>query len=118
LITIKRIGSAFPAATRMAAGRSRLSNFRNDSNQGGTCRLTHYGKMWKPILSAPFDRDLELAVLNEDGEHALVFPCIRGREGWKSAATGARIDIHPTHWRDWESEGLPATGNKPVGDFP
>ena len=38
----------------------------------------HPRGMWKPILSAPFGRDLELAVLDEDGEHALVFPCVRG----------------------------------------
>nr|WP_244672926.1 hypothetical protein [Mesorhizobium sp. 131-2-1] len=63
--------------------------------------------MWNPILSAPFDRDLELAVLDEDGEHALVFPCIKTRKGWKNAATGAYIDIHPTHWRDWEAERAP-----------
>jgi hypothetical protein len=27
---------------------------------------------WKPISSAPFDRDLEVAVINYDGEHALI----------------------------------------------
>jgi hypothetical protein len=29
---------------------------------------------WKPISSAPFDRDLELAVIDREGEHPLVFP--------------------------------------------
>jgi hypothetical protein len=57
--------------------------------------------MWKPILSAPFGRDLQLAVFDKDGEHALVFPCIKEGEGWKNASTGTRVDIHPTHWRDW-----------------
>jgi hypothetical protein len=28
---------------------------------------------WEPIASAPFGRDLELAVLDYDGAHALVF---------------------------------------------
>jgi hypothetical protein len=32
---------------------------------------------WKPISIAPFDRDLELAVIDRDGPHALVFPCRR-----------------------------------------
>ena len=70
------------------------------------------GRMWKPILSAPFDRDLELAVFDEDGEHALVFPCKRAGEGWKNAATGARVDVRPTHWRDWKSERVPANNGK------
>ncbi|TPL71515.1 hypothetical protein FJ954_18160 [Mesorhizobium sp. B2-3-15] len=58
--------------------------------------------MWNPIVTAPFDLELELAVLNEDGEHALVFPCTKDREYWKNALTGERIDIHPTHWRAWQ----------------
>ncbi|MCZ8548669.1 hypothetical protein OOJ09_31325 [Mesorhizobium qingshengii] len=56
-----------------------------------------------------------MAVFNEDGEHALVFPCIRGREGWKNAATGVRVDIHPTHWRDWKSERVSANNGKLLG---
>ncbi|TGQ31065.1 hypothetical protein EN859_030595 [Mesorhizobium sp. M00.F.Ca.ET.216.01.1.1] len=72
--------------------------------------------MWKPISSAPFGRDLELAVFDEDGEHALVFPCTRGKEGWKNAATGARVDIRPTHWRDWKSERMPANNGTPLRD--
>ncbi|WP_348640257.1 hypothetical protein [Mesorhizobium sp. M5C.F.Ca.ET.164.01.1.1] len=79
----------------------------------GTCR--DHDRMWKPILSAPFDRDLELAVFDEDGEHALVFPCVKRREGWKNAATGARVDIHPTHWRDWQSESVPTSNDRPIG---
>jgi hypothetical protein len=30
-------------------------------------------RVWQPITSAPYDRDLELAVLDRDGSHALVF---------------------------------------------
>jgi hypothetical protein len=32
---------------------------------------------WHTIATAPFDRDLELAVIGYDGTHALVFPCRR-----------------------------------------
>ncbi len=74
--------------------------------------------MWKPILSAPFGRDLELAVFDEDGEHALVFACTKVREGWTNALTGARIDIHPTHWRDWEWGQAAANATKPVSNSP
>lgn len=30
---------------------------------------------WKPISIAPFDRYLELAVINTSGTHAVAFPC-------------------------------------------
>jgi hypothetical protein len=56
---------------------------------------------WQPITSAPFDRDLELAVLDEDGEHALVFPCRRILNGWMKKESGERLDVRPTHWRAW-----------------
>ncbi|MBI1205149.1 MAG: hypothetical protein GC182_21805 [Rhodopseudomonas sp.] len=58
--------------------------------------------MWHPISSAPSDRDLELAVLDKDGQHALVFPCRKIPAGWMNARTQERLDVHPTHWRDWQ----------------
>ncbi|WP_407067853.1 hypothetical protein [Mesorhizobium sp. M8A.F.Ca.ET.213.01.1.1] len=73
-----------------------------------------FDAMWKPILSAPFGRDLELAVFDEDGEHALVFACRRVTEGWKNAASGARVDIRPTHWRDWDLERAQVGIRKPL----
>lgn len=72
--------------------------------------------MWKPILTAPFGRNLKLAVFDEDGEHALVFPCMKEREGWRNAATGAWVDIRPTHWRDWGSHGVPALDDNSFDD--
>jgi len=56
---------------------------------------------WQLISTAPFDRDLELAVINYDGTHALVFPCRRVLGGWSKAETKERIDVRPTHWREW-----------------
>jgi hypothetical protein len=57
--------------------------------------------LWQPAASAPFDRDLELAVIDRMGTHALVFRCRRAQTGWINARTGRRVDIDPTHWRDW-----------------
>ncbi|MDG4898789.1 hypothetical protein P9272_35475 [Mesorhizobium sp. WSM4976] len=57
--------------------------------------------MWEEILTAPFLRRLELAVLDEEGMHPLVFPCERTLKGWKHAITGMIVDVDPTHWRDW-----------------
>ena len=60
---------------------------------------------WQSIEDAPFDRDLELAVLDADGPHVLVFPCHRAPTGWLKCGTDERVDVRPTHWR--ESENLP-----------
>ena len=57
--------------------------------------------MWQPITTAPYEAELELAVIDEDGEHRLVFPCRRFEGGWRHAETGVRIDVRPTHWREW-----------------
>jgi hypothetical protein len=57
---------------------------------------------WKPIQDAPFDRDLELAVISLGETHALVFACRRILHGWVRAGTGERVEVHPTHWREWE----------------
>jgi hypothetical protein len=61
--------------------------------------------MWQPINNAPFGSDLELAVVNEDGTHALVFPCRRIVGGWMNSATKERLDVRPTHWREWAAAG-------------
>lgn len=57
--------------------------------------------MWQPITTAPFDLDLELAVFDADGAHALVFACRRMLDGWMKAETRERLDVRPTHWREW-----------------
>jgi hypothetical protein len=61
---------------------------------------------WKPVASAPFDRDLELAVLGYDGAHALVFPCRRILGGWIDAATKRPVQISPSHWREWDHHAI------------
>lgn len=67
----------------------------------GRIRPTHEISMWYEIRTAPFDRDLELAVMDDNGTHALVFPCRRVLRGWINAETKQRIDVYPTHWREW-----------------
>jgi hypothetical protein len=72
------------------------SHRQNDANRSPSCAAD-----WKLISSAPFDRDLELAVIY-DGVHALVFPCRRILGGWIDADTKERIDVDPSHWRQWD----------------
>ena len=57
---------------------------------------------WQPIATAPFDRVLELAVIDRHGEHALAFPCRRVLRGWANSETGDAVEVHPTHWREWK----------------
>jgi hypothetical protein len=57
---------------------------------------------WQPISSAPLDRDIELAVIEGDGQHAIVFACRRSANGWINAKTKERLGVHPTHWRAWK----------------
>jgi hypothetical protein len=58
---------------------------------------------WLKIENAPFERDLEVAVIDFDGAHAVVFPCRRVLGGWVKATTLAPVNIHPTHWREWSN---------------
>ena len=58
---------------------------------------------WKPISTAPYTGDLELAVIEKDGPHTVGFPCHRVVGGWIAAETNKWIKIRPTHWRVWPS---------------
>jgi hypothetical protein len=60
---------------------------------------------WKLIDTAPFGRDLELAVIDSAGTHRVAFPCRRlvGND-WFDVETNKQVYFHyirPTHWRDW-----------------
>jgi hypothetical protein len=33
--------------------------------------------MWHPVSTAPFDHDLELAIIDSSGVHAIAVPCCR-----------------------------------------
>jgi hypothetical protein len=47
------------------------------------------------------DCDLQLAVIDSEGAHTLVFACRRVTVGWIDAISKRHIDIRPTHWRRW-----------------
>jgi len=62
-------------------------------------------KAWTPIATAPFDRDLRLALLDADGvAHALVFPCRRVLGGWVKAQSKERLSVDPSHWQEWSED--------------
>jgi hypothetical protein len=63
-----------------------------------------YRMDWQPISTAPFDRELQLAVIDAHGTHMLIFPCRRVLHGWVNAKTGAPVVVSPTHWREWNDD--------------
>jgi hypothetical protein len=73
--------------------------------------------MWHLISNAPFDRDLELALIAANGVHAICFPCRRVLGGWIKAETKTPINVHPTHWRYWAKDSYKA-GFKPMDAAP
>jgi hypothetical protein len=58
---------------------------------------------WKLIDTAPFDRDLELAVIDSTGAHLVAFPCRRLTDNrWIDGETKKPVYyMRATHWRDW-----------------
>ena len=58
---------------------------------------------WEPIATAPYDRDLEVAVIEGGEVHALAFACRRKPKGWVDVRKGSPLFIRPTHWRYWLS---------------
>ena len=57
--------------------------------------------MWQSISTAPYERDLELAVMDKDEPHVLVFARRRIPGGWINAESKKWLPICPTHWREW-----------------
>jgi hypothetical protein len=57
--------------------------------------------LWERISTAPYDRELELAVIEKDRVHPLVFACRRTASGWVNASSRERVPVSPTHWRLW-----------------
>jgi hypothetical protein len=72
-------------------------------NDRTKARPDHFQMQWQAIATAPFDRDLVLAVIDRGGVHALVFPCRRVLHGWIESGTQDRIEVYPTHWREWDA---------------
>jgi hypothetical protein len=62
------------------------------------------GLVWEKISTAPYDRDLELAVVEGDRVHPLVFACRRTAHGWIKISSMERVTISPTHWRVWQGK--------------
>jgi hypothetical protein len=53
---------------------------------------------WREIASAPFDREIELAVIGTDVS-VLDGSCLRHGESWLDAETLRPVKVAATHWR-------------------
>ena len=62
------------------------------------------GPVWERIATAPYDCDLELAVIEGNHVHPLVFACRRMHDGWIKVSTRERVLVSPTHWRHWPTK--------------
>lgn len=60
--------------------------------------------VWEKISTAPYNRDLELAVIEGDHVYPLVFACRRTASGWTKVSAKERVAISPTHWRIWQGK--------------
>jgi hypothetical protein len=60
---------------------------------------------WLVISTAPFDRDLQLSVIENGEVYSLAFPCRKTQFGWVDALTKRPVLVDPTHWREWPVAG-------------
>jgi len=61
-------------------------------------------RVWQKIATAPYDRDLELAVIEDDRVYPLIFACRRVAGGWLKVPSMDRVVVNPTHWRAWPTK--------------
>jgi hypothetical protein len=87
-----------------AGGLSQVKAMAPGSGNPGTMRwlVTLLSRLvnaseWRDIASAPFDREIELAVM--DGNVGALVRCVRHGDGWLDAETLRPIKVTATHWR-------------------
>jgi len=57
---------------------------------------------WRPMTTAPFNRNLKLRIADDGGALTLPFPCRRTNGGhWINADLGTAIPIDPIGWCIW-----------------
>jgi hypothetical protein len=63
---------------------------------------------WRDIATAPFDRAVELAVIDGDIS-VLGYPCLRHCDAWLEAETLRPVSVTATHWRYLQPAILPVS---------
>jgi hypothetical protein len=63
---------------------------------------------WRPISTAPYNQDLEIRTLSENGSVAIPFPCRRtNASDWINTDLGTRVYMRPVRWRIWQKTKSP-----------
>jgi hypothetical protein len=64
-------------------------------------------KQWKPISTAPMEKNLEVRLEDAFGRYVLLFPCklIPG-EGWINGWLETTLAVHPVEWRYWDEASI------------
>jgi hypothetical protein len=99
----RRLPLSFSVPAELTAKRQRCA----PEAGRGTCEMQAMDErqVWEEISTAPYNRDIELAVVEADHVHPLIFACRRTASGWVKAASRERVTVSPTHWRPWHREG-------------
>ncbi len=63
--------------------------------------LLYGARCWHPVATAPFDRDLEIRIRDEDGVRVAPFPCRQTAQGWVNADLDVRARLMAVEWRPW-----------------
>ena len=66
--------------------------------------------MWLEARTAPFNIDLELALIDHTGLHVLEGPYRRLLGGWLNTRTDRWLEVLPTHWRPWDGNDRRLSG--------
>jgi hypothetical protein len=61
---------------------------------------------WREIASAPYDREIEVATIDETTEVS-GGSCLRHGKGWLDAETLSPVEMTATHWRYRQPPILP-----------
>jgi len=77
-------------------------------------KIAHRGE-WQAVSDAPFGRDIEIAVIKSATPHAVAFPCRRILGGWMDSQSRERLNVQPTHWRDWVNSRTPRAAQARAG---
>jgi hypothetical protein len=86
-----------------------LTDLRRVTREGDRAAYQHQRvSRWRPVSTAPYNRDLELRVA-EDGSVATVpFPCRHtNKDEWINVDLGVPLKIQPIEWRAWQQSESP-----------
>ena len=68
---------------------------------GALLSLVDGSRNWHPVSTAPFNRDVEVRIVDAKGLGVAPFPCRQTTSGWINADLYVRMELIPVAWRPW-----------------